>query len=99
MDRDRLQNTLSKLELLDDRLAHRVRSVSGRGRRSRGTEQLDEGLRTLAEYVLELKEVVRELMESIAAPRSTARDGATVSDDAIDPSRASERHGDSSAGE
>ena len=64
MDPNRFKETYSRLELLDDRLSYRVRSRA----QARGTtpEQLDERMRDMAEMLLELKDVVRELMLSIA---------------------------------
>jgi hypothetical protein len=64
VDPNRFKETFAKLELLDDRLSYRVRSRA----QNRGTtpEQLDERMRDMAEFVLELKDVVRELMLSIA---------------------------------
>ncbi len=54
-----------KADLLDDRLAYKVRSKSIQNRSSE-PERLDERVRDVAEYVLELKDVVRELMLAIA---------------------------------
>ena len=64
MDPNRFKETYARLELLDDRLSYRVRSRA----QARGTtpEQLDERMRDMAEMLLELKDVVRELMLSIA---------------------------------
>jgi hypothetical protein len=64
VDPNRFKETYSRLELLDDRLSYRVRSRA----QARGTtpEQLDERMRDMAEMLLELKDVVRELMLSIA---------------------------------
>jgi hypothetical protein len=64
VDPNRFKETYARLELLDDRLSYRVRSRA----QARGTtpEQLDERMRDMAEMLLELKDVVRELMLSIA---------------------------------
>jgi hypothetical protein len=65
LDPNRFKEAFAKLELLDDRLSYKVR----RGAKGRGItpEQLDERGRDVAEYVLELKDVVRELMLAIAS--------------------------------
>ena len=65
MDPNRFKETFAKLELLDDRLSYKLRSKSIQNRSSE-PEKLDERVRDLAEMVLELKDVVRELMLSIA---------------------------------
>jgi radical SAM superfamily enzyme len=66
VDPNRFKETYARLEVLDDRLTYKVRNKSIRGR---GTdpEQLDERVRDVAEYLLELKDIVRELMLSIAS--------------------------------
>ena len=66
MDPNRFKEAFAKLEVLDDRLAYKVRSKSIQSR-STEPERLDERLRDVAEMVLELKDVVRELMLAIAA--------------------------------
>ena len=66
MDPNRFKEAYAKLELLDDRLTYKVRSKSIQNRSSE-PEKLDERVRDLAEMVLDLKDVVRELMLSIAA--------------------------------
>jgi hypothetical protein len=66
VDPNRFKETFARLELLDDRLSYKVRSKSIQNRSSEA-ERLDERVRDLAEMVLELKDVVRELMLSIAA--------------------------------
>ena len=65
MDPNRFKDTFAKLEVLDDRLSYKVRkSVQNR---STEPEKLDERVRDVAEMVLELKDVVRELMIAIAS--------------------------------
>lgn len=66
MDPNRFKETYARLELLDDRLTYKVRSKSIQNRSSE-PEKLDERVRDLAEMVIELKDVVRELMLAIAA--------------------------------
>ena len=70
MDPKRFKEAYAKLEVLDDRLTYKIRSRSTKGRYSPSLEQVDERLRDLAEYTLELKDVVREMMLSIAAKSS-----------------------------
>ena len=70
MDPNRFKEAYSRLELLDDRLAHRIRSRSVRARSSPTVESLDERVRDVAEYLLDLKDIVRELMLAIAGKPS-----------------------------
>lgn len=65
MDPNRFKEAFAKLEVLDDRLSYRLRSKSIQSRSSE-PERLDERVRDVAEYVLELKDIVRELMLAIA---------------------------------
>jgi hypothetical protein len=65
VDPNRFKEAFAKLEVLDDRLSYKVRkSVQNR---STEPEKLDERVRDVAEMVLELKDVVRELMLAIAS--------------------------------
>jgi hypothetical protein len=65
MDPQRLKDAYQKLQLLDERLTFKVRPRSGS--LSRPTpEQMDQSLRDLASYTVELKEVVQELFLAIA---------------------------------
>jgi hypothetical protein len=66
MDPKRFKETYSRLEVLDDRLTYRIRSRSVKARQAPSLELVDERLRDLAEFTLELKDIVRELMLSIA---------------------------------
>jgi len=66
VDPNRFKEAFAKLEALDDRLTYKVRSKSLQ-RRGIEPEQLDERVRDVAEMVLDLKDVVRELMIAIAA--------------------------------
>lgn len=65
MDTNRFREAYSRLELLDDRLTFKVRKSTKS--RSNEPEQLDERVRDIAEYLLELKDIVRELMLAIAS--------------------------------
>jgi len=66
MDPQRLKDAYQKLQSLDDRLTYRVRPRSNSLMRQ-STEQIEQGLRDLAGYTIELKEVVDELFQAIAA--------------------------------
>lgn len=72
MDPQRLKDAYQKLQLLDERLTYKVRPKSGS--LSRPTvEQLEQNLRDLSAYTIELKEVVQELFLAIAGkPRTDA---------------------------
>jgi len=66
MDSNRMRETYQKLQLLDERLTHRVRPRPGGGLIRPSTEQMEQALRELATYTIELKEVVQELILSLA---------------------------------
>ena len=66
MDANRFRETYARLEALDDRLTYRIRSKSVKARSAPTPEQLDERVRDVAEMVLDLKDIVRELMLAIA---------------------------------
>ena len=66
MDPQRLKEAYQKLQTLDERLTHKVRPKSGGSLTRPSTEQLEQNLRDLASYTVELKEVVQELFLSIA---------------------------------
>jgi hypothetical protein len=66
MDPARFKDAYARLELLDDRLTYRIREKSVRHRGMASVEQLDERVRDVAEYLLELRDIVRELMLAIA---------------------------------
>lgn len=67
MDPQRLKKTYEQLHLLDERLTHKVRPRSGGGLVRADVERLEERLRDLAAYTVELKEVVAELILAIAS--------------------------------
>jgi hypothetical protein len=67
MDAQRLRDAYLKLQSLDERLTHRVRPPrSGGPLFTPSPERLEQALRDLANYTVELKEVVEELFQSIA---------------------------------
>lgn len=73
MDPNRLKNAYQRLELLDERLTHRLRPRLRGSLMSPGIDQLAEHNRHLTEFTLELKEIVRELVLSFAkAPEPPA---------------------------
>lgn len=67
MDPNRLKQTYAKLRNLDERLTYKVRPRSGGSLHRASTDQLEERMRDLAEYTVELKEVVQELILSIGS--------------------------------
>ena len=66
MDPQRLREAYQKLQALDDRLTHKVRPRAGGSLVRPSADQLEQSLRELATYTVELKEVVAELFQSIA---------------------------------
>jgi len=67
MDPQRLKDTYQKLQSLDERMTHKVRPARGGALVRPSSEQLETALRDLAGYTVELKEVVQELILSIAS--------------------------------
>jgi hypothetical protein len=64
MDPQRMKEAYEKLELLDERMTHKLRS---RGTTVQPTtDQVNAKLNELATYTIELKEVVREFMLSFS---------------------------------
>ncbi len=67
MDPKTFKQAYQRLQHLDERLTYRIRPRD-RGSLSRPRlEQLDEKLRDLASYTLEIKEVLNDLFVAIAA--------------------------------
>lgn len=63
MDRGKLRELREHLEFIDDRFTHRIRHSHGRSLVSPGPEELERRQRDLAEYVIEIKESLRQLLE------------------------------------
>ena len=74
MDPQRFKEAYAQLENLDDRLTYRIRSRSVRARSAPSLDSLDDRIKDLAEYTLDLKEVVREMMLAIAAKPGSSRE-------------------------
>ncbi len=66
MDPQRMKDAYQKLQSLDDRMTHKVRPRAGGGLVRPSQEQLEQSMRELATYTVELKEVVQELFLAIA---------------------------------
>ncbi|MEE8522705.1 MAG: hypothetical protein V3T72_02140 [Thermoanaerobaculia bacterium] len=71
MDSNRLKEAYQRLELLDDRLTYKIRPRSG-GFSSPSPDHIDAKLKELAEYTLELKDILREFMLAFARRKSKA---------------------------
>jgi len=70
MDPQKIKEVYERLELLDDRLGHRLRTRVGPARAT--VEQLEDRIKDLAAYTSELRELVRDLVLAFAtkaAPR------------------------------
>lgn len=66
MDPNRMRETYQKLQSLDERLTHRVRPRPGGSLTRPSSDQMEQSLRELATYTIELKEVVQELILALA---------------------------------
>ncbi|MCL4838555.1 MAG: hypothetical protein KJ058_11395 [Thermoanaerobaculia bacterium] len=67
MDSQRLKDIQERLELLDDRLGHRIRPSRHHSFVRAGAEQVEERVRDLAEFTSELHGLVAELVQALAA--------------------------------
>jgi len=72
MDPQRLKDAYQKLQSLDERMTHKVRPRTGGALVRPSSEQLEQSLRELAAYTVELKEVVQELFLAIAGKPGAA---------------------------
>lgn len=72
MDPQRMKDAYQKLQNLDERMTHKVRPRAGGGLVRPSSEQLEQSLRELSAYTIELKEVVQELFLAIAGKPSSA---------------------------
>jgi hypothetical protein len=70
MDPQRLKDAYQQLQLLDDRLTHKVRPRPGGALVRPTTEMLETQLRDLATFTVELKEIVQCLFVAIASAPS-----------------------------
>jgi len=66
MDPQRMKDAYEKLQSLDDRMTHKIRPRSSLSAARGNPEQIEAAMRDLANYTLELKEVVQELFLAIA---------------------------------
>ncbi len=77
MDPERFRAAYQRLQNLDERLAYKVRPRSHASLSRASHEQLEDRVRDLAEYTLELKDVMDEMFQAIAAapPAAKAQEG------------------------
>ena len=68
MDAKRLQQALLHLELLDDRLLHKVRPRHSYSMGRMTQQQIEDRLKDLADYTVELKDTVREILGALSPP-------------------------------
>ena len=67
MDAERFRSAYQRLQNLDERLSYKVRPRSHKTLGRATHEQLEDRVRDLAEYTLELREVMDEMFKAIAA--------------------------------
>ena len=65
MDPQRLKEAYQKLESLDERMTYKIRPRAGQ-MLAPTADQVDAKLRELADYTIELKEILREVMLAFA---------------------------------
>ena len=66
MDPQRVKEVYERREALDDRLGHRLRNRGG-GPGRLSLEQVEDRMRDLTAYTTELRDLVRDLIQAIAA--------------------------------
>jgi hypothetical protein len=72
MDAQKLQHLYQRLEGLDERLTHRVRPRQPSNMGRLNPRQLEDRVKDLSQYTVELKEIIGELVVSL---RNGARPG------------------------
>ncbi|HYU31491.1 MAG TPA: hypothetical protein VEW48_04960 [Thermoanaerobaculia bacterium] len=78
MDPQRLKDAYQKLQLLDELYTYKVKPRPGGALVRPGPEVLEQQLRDLASYTVELKEVVSELFLAIAGRPKPPEGGETA---------------------
>ena len=71
MDPQRLREAYQKLQTLDELYTHKVKPRTGGALVRPSSEVLEQQMRDLANYTVELKEVVQELFLAIAGKPKT----------------------------
>ena len=74
MDPERFREAYERLQILDERLTHKVRPQSGGGLVRPSVDQIETRMRELAEYVVDLKEILNALFEAIASRPGAPRE-------------------------
>ncbi len=72
MDPKKFREAYDRLQFLDDRLTYKIRPRSGALHRG-NLDQVEEKLKDLAEFTVELKEILEELFISISS--TSTKDG------------------------
>jgi hypothetical protein len=75
MDAQKLKDAYQKLRNLDERLTYKVRPRPGGPLLRPSPDHLEQAMRDLAAYTVELKEVVEELFLAIAARKPGPGEG------------------------
>ena len=74
MNREKLREIREHLDFVDDRYTHKLRGGAGGSLVRAGTDELEKRQRDLAEYAIELKSALQQLLELL--DDSGAADGA-----------------------
>ncbi len=69
MDATKLQHVYRRLDLLDDRLTHRVRPRQPANMGRLNPQLMEERVKDLSQYTVELKEILQELVDSLRPAR------------------------------
>ena len=65
MDAAKLQHVYQRLDLLDDRLTHKVRPRQAANMGRLNSNLMEARVKDLSQYAVELKEIVRDLVDSL----------------------------------
>jgi hypothetical protein len=78
MDPQRMKEAYERLRYLEEHVAPRLRHHGSYALHRVGTEQLEDRLRQLTDYTLEISQVVRDLFEALANRPAPPRTGPEV---------------------
>jgi hypothetical protein len=75
MDPQRFKDAYDKLQYLDDRLTHKIRRRDRGSLRTPTIEGVDDALKDVGDYIVELKEIMNELFHSLGSKPAAPKPG------------------------
>ncbi|MEE2776167.1 MAG: hypothetical protein VYE73_05325 [Acidobacteriota bacterium] len=70
MDPEKLTALLARIDYLDERWTYRIRPEKGGSMIRPSEEEVDRRQRELANYTIEIKDILRELLEELRPPET-----------------------------